>query len=305
MNVKKWLAVGIISLSLLTGFITVPVISIELNNIDRETKLLEVRGLKCTDNVGCWAILVETGSIFTHGLLSPLKYTIKGVYKLLNQYGWEKDHIKILAWPMATKKKVLDAFDWVSEISKENDIIFFLFSGHGRQIQDKEPFDEPDGIDEEIVIWGDTLSDEELNAELNKFKGRSVLAVFDSCFSGGMIDGTADLCAEGRVVLTATAADEISWENSQHNGGVFSYYLTEGFKLADDNGNKNVSAEEAFNYAAPKTIFWTEEYMPSSEHPQIFDGCSGELEIIDLDKKKVKNSLNLVTYPLRILTLAH
>ena len=290
---KKGLAVVIISMFLLTGFITLPAVGIKLSKTDSEKPKFEVNKLKSSDDVEYWAILVETGSIFTHGLLSPLQFTIKGVYKLLYRYGWERDHIKILVWPMATKKNVFDAFDWASSITKENDIIFFSFSGHGRQIQDKEPFDEPDGKDEEIVIWEATLSDDELNEEFKKFEGRNVLAVFDNCYSGGMVDGTADLCVEGRIVLTATAADEISWENSQHNGGIFSYYLTEGFELADDNGNKNVSAEEAFNYAAQKTVSWTEEYMPSSEHPQIYDGCPGELEIIDLEKKKANQRMSL------------
>ena len=54
-----------------------------------------------------------------------------------------------------------------------------------------------------------------------------------------------------------------------------------------------MSAEEAFNYAAPKTTSWTEEYEPSLQHPQIYDGCLGELEIIDLEKKKAKQETSL------------
>jgi len=46
---------------------------------------------------------------------------------------------------------------------------------------------------------------------------------------------------------------------------------------ADSNHDGWVSAEEAFEYASPKTT----EYKPN-QHPQIYDGCPGEVLITQI-----------------------
>ena len=299
---RKSFVIVIIITFLFTSFTSSPVMSIKINRNILENTSLEDQGLKSSVNVEYWAILVEVGSVFKQGFFQPWQYTVKGVYKLLFSYRWRIDHIKTLVLPMATRENVFDAFDWINKESNENDVIFFFFSGHGHQIQDRDPLDEEDSKDEEIVTWYSTISDDELNLEFNKFENRRIFAVFDICFAGGMIDGTSDLCSSDRVILTSSNEYETSNSTNYHKGGIFTYYLVEGFKLNDINENKNVSAEEAFEYARQKTIDWTAQNTPSKpQHPQISDYCMGELEIIDLKKKRTEQKLNTVSSFVKIV----
>ncbi len=78
--------------------------------------------------------------------------------------------------------------------------------------------------------------------------------------------------------MTASDVHESPIESSLLGHGVFTYYLVEGLDgPADVNGNLNVSAEEAYNYAAPRsTAFY------QGMHPQLRDLHSGAFPLLEL-----------------------
>lgn len=97
----------------------------------------------------------------------------------------------------ATKEGIKQAFKKLIELTKEGDIVYFHFSGHGCVIQDqpKPNDDEVDGIDETLVPFDyeyrenkeGLIIDDEINQWLDSLKNQKPLNVtvtFDSCYSG-------------------------------------------------------------------------------------------------------------------------
>lgn len=93
-----------------------------------------------------------------------------------------------------TKQNILNGFRDMLINAKSGDTVFFMYSGHGTNTYDFNG-DELDGKDEMIVpIDATTLQtcilDDELNTLIrtNIKPGVKLLALFDSCFSGTMLD---------------------------------------------------------------------------------------------------------------------
>ena len=76
----------------------------------------------------------------------------------------------------------------------------------------------------------------------------------------------------------SSRSDEYSYSSARLQNGIFHYFLLEAFDGAGDSNHDGwVSAEEAFEYASPKTT----EYK-LNQHPQIYDGCPGEVPITQI-----------------------
>ena len=74
----------------------------------------------------------------------------------------------------------------------------------------------------------------------------------------------------------SSKSNEHSYASDGLRNSIFVYFMLEGLiGAADSNHDDWVSAEEAFDYAAPKTT----ERAVKPQHPQIYDGCPGEVPI--------------------------
>ena len=104
-------------------------------------------------------------------------------------------------------------------------------------------------------------------------------------FAADLIPATAigtkkDLDDNGRgVVITACDDDEGSYEYSELENGVFTYYLLEGMAgYADADSDNHVSAEELYNYTSPLVTNYTYD-----QHPQLYDAFAGNLDFLIFD----------------------
>ena len=89
-----------------------------------------------------------------------------------------------------TKNAIIKEFTNLLKSGNSGDLLCFFYSGHGSYIFDKSG-DEVDGRDELIVpIDMNILSDDELKSiiQTNLQEGVTLLAIFDSCFSGSILD---------------------------------------------------------------------------------------------------------------------
>ena len=93
-----------------------------------------------------------------------------------------------------TKQNILNGLQTLLSNTESGDTAFFMFSGHGTRTADLNG-DEKDGQDEIILpIDGITLETCILDDELNKLirntlkPGAKLVALFDSCFSGTVLD---------------------------------------------------------------------------------------------------------------------
>jgi hypothetical protein len=97
--------------------------------------------------------------------------------------------------------------------------------------------------------------------------------------------GAKDLSDNGRgVVITACKDTEYSWETGDLQNGLFTYYLVEGLNvLADSDRNNKISAQECFNYLAPRVeAYVTNNSLSDPQTPQIYDAY-GELDFLILN----------------------
>jgi hypothetical protein len=111
------------------------------------------------------------------------------------KYRFPERSIKILTDEMATADNIRLAIQtWLIDGTQPGDRVFFLYSGHGGQIDDDNG-DERDELDEVLapydVFIGSTdeepqnvIRDDEINVFLLKLSGRRVVIAIDSCHSG-------------------------------------------------------------------------------------------------------------------------
>lgn len=97
----------------------------------------------------------------------------------------------------------------------------------------------------------------------------------------------------GRVVLMSSGRFELSWASYLLENGVFSYFLIKGFDGEADDANQDgwISAEEVFNYAKPRTIFFTILLpLTFAQHPHIYDGYEGDLNLVQINSQTSQSS---------------
>lgn len=220
---------------------------------------------------------------------------------------WKDAEVKTLIDKQATKEGIKGAVQEYAGKLEPEDTFLFFYSGHGTNNNGKAflcPHD--------TGWWGGNLLGEtELKAMLSAVakdpeKPPKVAVMIDSCFSGGMVDEGKDLSPKfarlrvsdknfkagmtkelsslkNSVVLTASAADELSYETKELENGLFAYFIAEGLGdtekscPADENKDGKVSVEEAYRYAQPKVINF--EKLKDRQHPKISDKFEGELDI--------------------------
>jgi len=243
--------------------------------------------LSCLDanQVNYFSVIITAGNENTD------KRDVNSLVTTLVSHGWKESNIRVFSEEKATKKAIMTMpFEWLDSLDyQETDVLLLYFSMHGGQTQDTYPFDEPDTKDEYLVPYdGDPdnessiLLDDELGIKIKTLKSNNIVIIFEACHSGGMIDGSSDLCEPGRVILTSCKADEYSWGLSIQKQWIFPYYLIRGLDgNADIDGDDWVSAEEAFNFAELPTIlhstFKSFLYLLhpfarlGPQHPQLYD----------------------------------
>jgi len=173
----------------------------------------------------------------------------------------------------------------MAENTDENSISLFSFSGHGGE--------EGDGTSSHICLKDGDLDADTISSILDKFYG-DVVCIFDCCHAGGLggsfskedVDlyvsnflntvGTfgKDNKNTNRVILMACALDETSWEvrdlnytDEEKGAGLWTYFVWHGLIGHADTSDGKITAEEAFSYAEPKVV----SYSDGDIHPKVSD----------------------------------
>ena len=240
-------------------------------------------------DVNYWAVIAGWGGN-PHQVIC-VDREIRMLTRALRTHGWNDNHVYVLQNENAKKDAVIASFVWLNDMGvDEDDVVFVFLSFHGSHKEDQPPFDEPNHMDGflipfdfEFEIEENGILDDELGAALDTVKSKNIVAVVESCHSGEMIDGTEDLCGDGRVVLTSCTEDELSYYLYRRLSGLFPFYVIKGLNgQADINHNGWVSAEEVFQFAEQRTIY--QSYIssillgikPDSQYPQFYDGWPTE-----------------------------
>jgi hypothetical protein len=229
----------------------------------------------------CWAVIIgvraqqfsQTCAIDAEGNAYPLgvKYpddNARDLYQELVSV-WGKDHIQLLLNQEATKADIYYAIKWLADNAASDDTVLFYFAGHGNL-----------GI---LAAHDICISDTDLDSWLDMVDSQKVIIILETCFAGSFGKKLGD---DGRVVLMSCQQDESSFEDPELEHGVFGHYILQAisnFEAADTNHNYELSAEEIFSYAEPRTVDEViEPYgnIPASkgdrQHPVIYDSRYSE-----------------------------
>ena len=154
------------------------------------------------------------------------------------------DNAELLLDEAAAGKPILDALDHLKRSCTAKDIVVVFYAGHGSVDHRLVPYDANTADIESTCLSLDDLAD-----ALSAIDARQMICILDCCFSGGlgarvlasgvrprnMISASVDaklarLVGSGRVVLTASAADEEALESSRHGHGLLTFRLLEALQ---------------------------------------------------------------------------
>jgi hypothetical protein len=226
--------------------------------------------------VDCWAVIV---GVSDYKSLEDLNYADDDARELAQELSpfWGSDHVKLLLDSEATYANILAAIAWLADKEDANDIVLLSFSGHGDPRGYIAPYD---------AYYAETwIASGELRNRLAALESGKTVIILQTCFAGLY---EANLSGSGRVVLMSSRSDEESWETSALGNSFFGYYILEAFRNftdADANGDYELSVEEIFRYAAPKTESYSTErfnqqWITNIQHPLESDSYSGELSLL-------------------------
>lgn len=160
--------------------------------------------------------------------------------------------------------------------ARENDMVVIFFAGHGATERDASSPD-GDGLEKYLLPFDTDPADlyttampmVEVSRIFNRIRSNRLVFIADSCYSGAsggrtisvsdlratISDGFLDRVAGGRgkVIITASSANEVSVEKDELQHGVFTYYLIDGLKgEADTDRDGMVTVDEAYRYVSDK-----------------------------------------------------
>ena len=157
--------------------------------------------------------------------------------------------------------------------------VFFYYSGHAG----------PDALQ----LGRQELPFSTLRRELEATGADVRLIFIDSCHAGGanrtkgarrapgFLDAAALVDARGEVLITSSAADELSQESDEVGGSYFTHYLLSGLRGAADVGDDGeVTLEEAYRYVYHRTVAHTAGTRAGTQHPGFDYDLSGSGDLV-------------------------
>jgi hypothetical protein len=217
------------------------------------------------DTYDCWAVLV---GISNYQSFTDLTGADDDAIDFADQLSpvWGSDHIKLLTNSAATKQAIEDAItSWLASREGANDVVLFFWSGY---INSANGYLYP--YNSLTYSFSNDISASELNGWLNGLDSNRIIVI-------DMPSGTLynTLSGNGRIVMASNSGGENAYYSSDLGHGIFTYYILEALSKFKTNSDLELSAEDIFNYAKPKTT----DYI-SLQHPQMSDGCPGEVDFL-------------------------
>ena len=162
----------------------------------------------------------------------------------LVEAGVPDEQITFLADQEATAENVLAAISAVGEQAEEQDLLLFIFSGHGTLHRRDE-----DGWTNRYMVEGDDVltSQAVIDAIEESFGGHLAVIIADNCMSGATVDDVE--AHEGEVsiaALSSTASFDVSWTGWLLITQLI--WLVEGQPWLDANGDGAITLEDFFTF---------------------------------------------------------
>jgi len=176
--------------------------------------------------------------------------------------GWADDHIKVLTDSGARQADIRAGLQWLVDRSGPGSLSVMHYSGHVKQVGSTE------------YLWPHDnrfIADTELAASVRQLRGQAWIDI-SGCEAAGFDEG---ISAPNRLFTASSRSTEKSYEFPDLRQSVFSsLQIDKGMLqgLADANGDRRVSVQEAFAYAAARAPQITAGQRQGAQHPVIAGG---------------------------------
>jgi hypothetical protein len=225
-----------------------------------------------------WAVVV---GINDYPNLPKLKYAVNDAREfnrlLVERNRIPAENVVLLLDEKADLKSIRKALGThLRSLAGENDLVIIFFAGHGSTERDPKSMDQ-DGLEKYLLphdtepndLYSSAIPMREIAYIFERIRSERLVFIADACYSGasggrtvnvtgmrsGLHDGFLDRIAggKGKVILSASAANEVSVEKDEFKHGVFTYYLLEGLNGgADADGDGAVTMDEVYRYVSEK-----------------------------------------------------
>ncbi len=158
----------------------------------------------------------------------------------------------------------------------KDDMVIIYFAGHGATERDYMSPD-GDGLEKYLLpydadpndLYASALPMREIAHIFHRIRSERLIFIADACYSGasgGRTVSISDVRAnisgaflerlsggKGKIIITASSANEVSVEKDELKHGVFTYYMIEGLQgKADFDQDGLITVDEAYRYVSAK-----------------------------------------------------
>ncbi|MGB4968991.1 MAG: tetratricopeptide repeat protein [Saprospiraceae bacterium] len=211
----------------------------------------------------------------------------------------DKDHLKVLLNESATMAQFAIQLDWLLENTKENDLVYIYFSGHGDV--EKKTLTQPGFLlcwdaPAQVYMSGGAFALpmlQEVISTLSIQNKAKVIVITDACrsgkLSGSSINGNqltnANLAKQytNEIKILSCQPNEYSIEGEQWGGGrgAFSFNLVNAlYGMADANNDLSISLQEINRYLEDHV---TAEVAPMSQLPMVLGNRNEKVASVNLN----------------------
>ena len=261
--------------------------SLTVNCIERRRNLWAgVVGIDSYPNIRPLKYAVADARAFYNLLVMDNQVPPENVFLLLN----EQATLPALRSTLGTKVKNKAGAD---------DMVIIYFAGHGATERDMMSPD-GDGLEKYLLpyeansndLYASALPMREVAYIFNRIRSERLVFVADACYSGASGGRTVNVTGiranlsdrflerlaggKGKVIITASSANEVSVEKDELGHGVFTYYLLQGLRgPADTDADGLITVDEAYRYVSAKVP----EATGQEQHPVKKGSVEGQLVI--------------------------
>ena len=186
------------------------------------------------------------------------------------------DHVILLTNEDATLQRIKDVLGVeIKQKARKQDTVIIYFAGHGAPEPDNASPD-GDGLEKYFLtydtdpqrLYSTALPMQEVARIFGRIDSERIVLIQDTCYSGasgGRTIQTASIRAsisdaylnritkgKGRVIISASSANEVSMEKDSLGHGVFTYYMLESLKQGDIDGDGFITTGEIYRYVSDK-----------------------------------------------------
>jgi len=234
-----------------------------------------------------WALVIGIGK-FRDSRIN-LQFTSKDArdffsYLTDQNYGrFKASNVHLLVDDQATTVHIKSELEWLRMNAKQDDLVVIYVSTHGSPIEA-----DPEGISY-VITYDTEVAEDRLYATSlpmidivyavqNRIKAQRAAVFLDTCYSGAAMKGAKGLGIErgvsnktldhfrggtGRVVISASQANEQSWESDKLKNGYFTHFLIQGLKQK----NGMVPIEQVFDYVKEEVSKSVRQELKKAQTP--------------------------------------